>query len=78
MHHVPPSLARQRFNARRRERQTPLHVWIADRIVLPCVLAFAAGVLTVLLFVENEPANLACEDAAKVFAHQFVAMGEQQ
>lgn len=50
---------------------------IAENIVLPCVLCFAAGVLVALHYIPAQAAELACEDAAKVAAHQAVAMGVQ-
>lgn len=75
MHHVPPSLARQRFNARRRERKTPIHVWIAEHIVLPCVMAFAGGVLVALHFIGEEPVEVACEGAVPTAERLIVATG---
>ncbi len=68
------SLARRRFNERHRES---LVKQIGERIVLPCVVCFGAGVLLALHLIPAPPADLACEDAAHVAAHQTVAMGVQ-
>lgn len=68
------SLARHHFNKGRRES---LLTKFAEQIVLPIVVAFGLGVLVTLCVVESrQPTDLACEDAAKVTAHQ-VAMGVQ-
>lgn len=67
------SLARLRFNQRRESRATKF----AERVVLPIVVAFGLGVLVTLSVVESrQPADLVCDDAAHVAAHQ-IAMGVQ-
>ena len=67
------SIARHHFNKRRESMLTKF----AEQIVLPIVVAFGLGVLVTLSVVESrKPTDLACDDAAKVAAHQ-VAMGVQ-
>ncbi|NML24306.1 hypothetical protein [Zoogloea dura] len=71
------SLERRRFNERRRQ---PIHKIVAERIVLPCVITFAGGVLFALHFTPAPPIDLSCQDtAAKIAEHRtVVAQGGQQ
>lgn len=69
--------ARRRFNERRRQ---PIHKIVAERIVLPCIVCFGAGVLITLHYIPAPPAEVACQDAAaKIAEHRtVVAQGGQQ
>lgn len=69
-----PLRIRRINRVRPRPSRTSKAKYIAEHIVLPCVMAFAAGVLVVLHFA-GEPVSVACQDAAHVAAHQTVAMG---
>ena len=73
MNNARISLARRRFNQRRRES---LLAKFAEQIVLPMVVCFGAGVLVALSAVEGRAVDVACDDAEHVAAHQ-VAMGVQ-
>lgn len=58
-----------------------LSTWIAEHIALPCVAAFAAGVLVALHFVaqpDNSITAQACEPAEVVAHHEHLAQGRQQ
>lgn len=73
MNAMPPRI--EQINEPKPARQSAAS-WVAEHIVLPCVVAFGAGVLVALHFIPS-PADLACDDAAHVAAHQAVAMGVQ-
>ena len=72
-----PLRIRRINRVRPRPSRTSKAKFVAEHIVLPCVMAFAAGVLVVLHFAEQPSAEVACEDAAKVAAHQDIAMGAE-
>lgn len=67
----------RRINVRPRPRRNSAAKFVAEHIVLPCVLCLGAGVLLALHLIPAPPADLACEDAAHVDDHQTVAMGVQ-
>lgn len=55
-----------------RRRRVAFSTWLAEHIVLPCVCAFAAGVLITLDFAEPA-ADLACQPADMMAHHQQFA-----
>lgn len=63
MNNARISLARRRFNQRRRES---LLAKFAEQIVLPMVVCFGAGVLVALSAVEGRAADVACNEMPHV------------
>ena len=47
-----------------RRRRVAFSTWLAEHVVLPCVCAFAAGVLVALHVTEERNSETACEPDA--------------